>query len=484
MRRLFLFVLLATMFAACSGAHATHSTRTANGIVVAGAPTPGRHELKIGLPQPSRYLSAPSRQHGPSAHSAASSNLSSDLASAANGTVIHLASGTYPAIDDTSARSGWVTVSGEGDATPPQIAGAMLWGAQYVRFVDVKFTSLVYINHSPYINVNQRADNIAILNSEIECGSTTTSPLTTGIFVRGGSSNIMISGDYVHNCVNGFISQAQDPLSQNISLTYDTFSHFPGDAIDLGGLSDVTISHNIITDIADPAGQWHNDGIQFFGNVHNVDITDNVISNCRVQLIFIQDAVPGTISHVRSNTNILVAHNLIYGAGAVAVQDQGGIDVRFVGNTMWDNYYDSLWLRASPYTGIEPENTVIVDNVIEGFELLNSAVPTVESHNLIVDGPAGYSYGPGDEVGVNPRFASEPTGNFQLSSDSPARGDGTRIYPKSLSNPMDPDKDAAATDIDGKPIVAPASLGPFQRGELGAAYGAPANTQRIPPTYK
>ncbi len=423
-RRIFTFVFLSAMLVACGGAQARH---TRAGLAFIGSAQIGRHAVAIKLGKPTVFFGSDLRS---SAASAAPVSLATQIASAPNGTVIHLAAGSYPQIKDYAARTGWVTISGQGDTTPPRIAGGMLWGAQFVRFLDIKFTSAVYINRTPYLNSTQTANNIAILNSEFDCGSTAASPVTMGIFLRGGSSNVTISGNFIHNCVDGFTSIPQDPLTTNVSITHNTFANITGDAIDLGGLQDVTISHNVVTNVSDPAGSFHNDGIQFFGNVHDVDITDNVLSNSRAQLIFIQDALAGRVSGVRSNTDILIAHNLIYGAGGVAIQDQGGINVRFIGNTMWDNYYASLWLRASPYSGIRPQNTVITDNIIQGFELLDSSQPASESDNLIDVGPAayhysagglalvgttptGYRFGGGDLINVNPRFVGEASGDFQ-----------------------------------------------------------------------
>ena len=477
MRRVFTIVFLTAMLGSCGGAQAHH---------VEPAKV-GRELVRLDFHKASIVISATASP---------SPSLASQIANAANGTVIHLASGNYGQINDYAARTGWVTISGQGDATPPQIDGADLFGGQYVRFVDVTFTNQVYINRSPYPSSTQLASNIQILDSEVNCGSTTTSPLTTGIFVRGASSNVTIEGDYIHNCVQGFLSQAQDPLSHNILIVGNQFSDFPGDAIDLGGLEDVTISHNLIQNISDPAGQWHDDGIQFFGNVHNVDITDNVLSNSRDQLIFIQDAIEGADGS-RSNTNILIAHNLVYGAGAVAVQDQGGINVHFIGNTMWDNYYGSLWVRSSTVTGREPQNTVITDNIIQGLEFLDGATTINESYNLIANGPtlykdgangivyiypvaSNYVYGQGDLVNVNPDFVNEPAGDFQLMPGSPAIGAGTSSNYAFRDSPTTSLSFGPTMNDLGAPIGPSVTLGAFQPADTSVSYGAPDTQSQWP----
>ena len=480
MRRGCLVALFSTFLVACGGAQATHHRTAHQGQTV------GRHAVGIELPKPTIFVRSAEVAH---TSGSAPETLSHQIASAPNNSVIQLASGTYSEIDDYAARTGWVTISGQGDATPPQIDGAMLLGAQYVRFVDVDFTAEVTVSNGPYESSTQLASNVQILNSEVDCGSTTSAGYTQGITVRGASRFITISGDWIHNCAVGFSSIAQDPLSYRITITDNTFSDFPGDAIYMGSLDDVIVSHNIIEDISDPADVIHNDGILMFGDDHNISITDNVLANSRVQLIFIQDAIASTSTGVQSNTNILIAHNLIYGAGAVAVQDQGGIGVSFVGNTMWDNYYGSLWVIKSPITGAQPQDTVLIDNVVQGFELIDSPLPAVENHNLIMNGPSLYSYGTdglvyldpvastylygaGDEVNAQPGFTSEPTGDYQLSPGSPALGAATTVY-TGVATGDSQDPDSLNADMYGTPLASSPALGAFQPGDPTIAYGAP-----------
>ena len=493
MRKLFLIVLFSTFLVTCGGAEAKHLSRKPGVTVV---PHVGRRTVPVALARPSFFVRSDDVRSDDvrsdeTSHvtATASPTLASDIASAPNNSVIQLASGTYSEIDDYAARTGWVTISGQGDATPPQIDGAMLLGAQYVRFVDVDFTAEVTVSNGPYESSTQLASNVQILNSEVDCGSTTSAGYTQGIMVRGASRFITISGDWIHNCAVGFSSIAQDPLSYRITITDNTFSDFPGDAIYMGSLDDVIVSHNIIEDISDPADVIHNDGILMFGDDHNISITDNVLANSRVQLIFIQDAIASTSTGVQSNTNILIAHNLIYGAGAVAVQDQGGIGVSFVGNTMWDNYYGSLWVIKSPITGAQPQDTVLIDNVVQGFELIDSPLPAVENHNLIMNGPSLYSYGTdglvyldpvastylygaGDEVNAQPGFTSEPTGDYQLSPGSPALGAATTVY-TGVATGDSQDPDSVNADMYGTPLASSPALGAFQPGDPTIAYGAP-----------
>jgi hypothetical protein len=344
-----------------------------------------------------------------------------DIARAHPGATIHLASGRYTAIHDFSTRHGWVTISGRGDASPPVIDGAELWGAQYLRLDDVRFSSEVSIDHSTVHQYAQPASHVVLENSIVDCSSTQTKPFTEGVGIRGGSLDITLDGDTVRNCGTGLGSIAQDRFSRNIEISQCTFEYFTGQAIDLGGLSGVRISHSVIAHIFDPKRVAHNDGILFFGNDRNIVITDNVLADSRNQLILLTDPYRGRYDHTSINKHIVIAGNVIYGAGAVAIQDQGGADVDFVQNTMWHNHFGSLWLLRSEVSGRRPAETLILGNLIQGL-LFYGAAPTVEAYNLI-DGAQGDSaIGHDDLENLNPRFVSIRRGDFRLSAGSPARG--------------------------------------------------------------
>ena len=345
------------------------------------------------------------------------------------GTVIHLASGTYPQIHDSHLRSGWVTVSGAGDATKPVIDGAELRGSEYLRFVSVRFSSSIVLDHGGHAGQARHTEHFGLYNSEIDCGSNGTlhggaRHGNTGIQVRGASQGVTLEGDYIHNCTAGFASIAQDRPSANIAIIHSTIWGVAGDAVDLGSLKNVVIDHDVIGDAhhAGPERLWHNDGIQFYGDDTNVRITNNAIASSGGQLLFIQDAIKSRYTGSSVNRDILVENNLIYGAGAYAVQDQGGEDVRFINNTIWGNHLGSLLLRKSGFTHIAPTDTVVLNNIIEGFGL-NHVKPMIDAHNVI-DGyvnrkvrAAGRS---GDLYDANPHFVNAAAGDFQLAAGSPA----------------------------------------------------------------
>ena len=345
------------------------------------------------------------------------------LQSAQPGQVIHLASGAvFPDLWDLRARSGWVTVSGAGDAVAPIIEGANLEGSQYLRFTNVEFTKRVLIGHSPTRAGAQVASNVQILNSDVNCGSSQTNPKTTGIVVRQASQNVTLAGDWVHNCTLGLSTVAQDNPDAGLTVTHDLFQNFYGDAFDLGGADNTTIADNVIENIQHSPGViYHDDGIQFLGNTANTLIQNNVLANSYDQLLFIQAAISGQFNGIQTNSNIVADHNLIYGAGAAAVQDQGAVNLRFVDNTVWDSRNGAFIIRPGT-RGTTGATTTLQGNIIQSY--IQMSAPGSESDNLIyqVSRPTANTLSPTDIVGVAPTFVNSGQGDFALVPGSTGSG--------------------------------------------------------------
>jgi hypothetical protein len=312
-----------------------------------------------------------------------------------------------------------VTVSGAGDATQPVIAGVRFIGAEHVRFVDVRFAGKVKVVHSTEGGLHAR--DIEVLNSTVDCGATATGKGRVGISVRGAAQDVTFAGDVIENCVVGFTSAPADNYSKNISIVHCSFKNLYGDAIDLGGIDGMEIANNLISGVHRSKGHhhYHDDGIQFFGNTANVVIAYNVEENSTDQLIFIQDAIKNKYSGVSANQDILVLGNLVYAAGALAVQDQGGVNVQFIGNTIWDTHDGALLVRRSPYSHIVPTHTLVADNIVETFGLQH--VPSiVEGYNIF--GATHQTHSHTDRVTMRPGFVAPDAGQFSLTARSPARG--------------------------------------------------------------
>jgi len=374
---------------------------------------PGVQTVPVSLPSVTSEI-VPSHTSGQSG----THDLSRRIANAPSNAVIHLASGNYPAIHDAARRSTWVTVSGIGDPTPPVIAGVRVAGGEHVRFVGVRFAGKVKIVHSTQGGLHAR--DIAVLNSVIDCGASATGKGRVGLSVRGAAQDVVFAGDTIENCVVGFTSAAADNYSKNISIVHCDFKNIYGDAIDLGGIDGMEIANNVINGVHRSPGHhhYHDDGIQFFGNTANVVIAYNVEENSTDQLIFIQDAIKNKYNGSSTNQDILVLGNLLYGAGALAVQDQGGLNVQFIGNTIWDTHDGALLVRRSPYSHIVPTHTLVADNVIEKFGLFRIK-KIVQGYNVFGSTRAR---GKADVVRARPGFTDSSAGVYSLDPSSPAKG--------------------------------------------------------------
>jgi hypothetical protein len=450
--------LLAIGLAGCGGG----STRATSAPPAASGPTVASVDPDISLPtavapgvhavtQDDSLTNAASHaaQATPSGGAGA---LADKILQARNGSVIHLAGGSYGKLVLTKPRQGWVTVSGDGDSPAPEIAGAKLAGTSHIRFVGVRFSRGVKIGSA---QPGAATSHVSILNTEIACGDTP----APGVFVRSASSDVLLAGDDIHGCTNGIRSAVQDQPSRHIVIVDDELSDFRNDAIDLGGINQSLIAHDYIHDIEDPEHRNHNDGIQFFGNTDGVTVQSNVISNSRVQLIFIQNATIKTADHQRRNRNILISHNLLYGAGGVAVQIEGGVNVRVIGNTMRGNRLGSLWLRGR--RGItRPTGTVIIGNIISELALFHNQ-PAIMSSNLIGHQSGPGAAGKGNRVGASPHFVNPAQGNFALTSASSA----------SASLRADEVAQGATTSLSGRALPAEVVPGAVQPGDPMHSFG-------------
>jgi hypothetical protein len=446
----------ASLLAAAGPAYAAtgkpHDTTT----TTSAAAAPGRQVVPLSLPA-AAYNAKNDTQ------------LKADLLAALPGQVIHLASGAkFSTLWDTTARAGWVTVSGAGDAVTPVIDGANLEGSQYLRFTNIKFTGHVLIARHPVRAGLQPAENVQLLNSEVTCGATPTSPKGIGVTVRQASQNITLEGDLVDQCTLGFTTVAQDNPTQNLTLAHNTFQNFFGDAIDIGGIANTTIADNIIQNIHHiPGVVYHDDGIQFLGNTVNTTIQGNVLNNSGDQLIFIQDAIKGQYNGVQTNSDVVIDHNLIYGTGASAVQDQGAINARITNNTIWDSHDNALVVTKSNYTGTLPTGTVVSGNVLPNYQN-SGANGVLENHNLIEFPTPHRTVGSADLVSVAPQFVNAAAGDFALVAGTP--GSGTLNPPPSSTATTT--ATAAGTAVSLTTASMPTAMMQLGANPLNLSYGA------------
>jgi hypothetical protein len=178
-----------------------------------------------------------------------------------------------------------------------------------------------------------------------------------------------------------------------------------------------------------------------------------------VQLIFIQNAIIHAANGRRQNSNILISHNLMYGAGGVGLQDEGGVDVRLVGNTIWSNRLGSVWLRG--HGAGRTSGTVLVGNLISKLAFLQGNRPVTNSFNVIKSHHGDNDRANGNELGVQPAFAAPATGNF------------TPMHWHASASLAAAERAAGATtDLYGQPLPASAAPGAIQQGDPSQGFGA------------
>ncbi len=380
---------------------------------VAGQPAPTLHVAATGSDTAS----------GDADHPLAS--LGKALARATGGERIVVAPGSYPAATDYRARSTRVEVVGPGGGRA-RVAGLAITGGQQLDVSGLTFTAGVSMRSmwTPATGT-QDAAHIDLHDDEF------TSPGSTCISAKDGSSDIAVRASVVHDCLVGFGAGAGGTIAQSSGLTIDgnRFSALTGDGIQFGQWNDVAITGNTIDGIRDPAAVYHNDGIQLTGNSERVLIAGNRILNSRTQLIFIQDAV-GPID------DVLVENNLVLNAGAVAVQSLGATHVRFANDTIWGGKDGGLWLGAgSARTGhaaSSATDTVVANTVTQDLVRRDGAATGSAAGNVV---PCRTGQAPGTDPATGTScvadmaFVNAAAGDFHLRPDAAARTLGAVVTP-------------------------------------------------------
>ncbi len=351
------------------------------------------------------------------------------------GQTILLRGGTYPVLRDQRVRTGTPVVVRSYPGERATVAGIGIYGGQGLAISRLTVTGSVTIAGHPTLGVGQRPAHIEISDSDISTALPGAPRVTHCVMIRHGASNIVVRRNHIHDCTTGIAGVVRDPRSRGITIADNEMENFTPDAIQFGSWEQVSITGNVIHRMTDGGVGMHTDGIQLTGDVDQLRIAGNRLSDSENgQLVFFEPAY-GPIS------NVVIENNLITRAEAIAVQIGGVINARVVHNTIWGNGLGDVIVR--PSHAIMPTGIVVVNNAIGRLDWYQGPVPAIQRNNYVtrLTGTATI----GNTIGTAPGFGDD----WRPGSTSPLLAKADPAY-------------SVAKDVTGAPRAARPSIGAFE----------------------
>ena len=344
--------------------------------------------------------------------------LTEALRRAEGGESVLLGPGDYPPAVADRPFPAQVVVRGpeNGEA---RVAGLEVLGSARLLISEVSFTGGVMIREKIKNGGNRGASEIGFVGVRFTASGSC-------LRARNAASNVSVRLSVFEGCRVGVGAPAGGtiPQSSGLSISGSRFAGITGDAIQIGQWDNVRITDNVIDDIRDPANIYHNDGIQFTGNVQHAYIARNRISNSRTQLIFLQDAV-GPID------DVTVENNDLWRAGAVAMQVRGVTRARIVHNSIWGGKDGGLWLAADAPTATRTPtvatDTLLANNLAQDIRIYGGAKAAQVEGNVTLCG----RFSPAQEAAVgstcvtDPGFVDIAAGDLRLRASAAPRSLGS-----------------------------------------------------------
>lgn len=295
--------------------------------------------------------------------------------SAKDGDVILLNSGYYKSVNFTGIQiNGNVTIKSLDPNNQAALLDLTVKGSSGLTFEDLRFTPLS-ADRLYTFNVanssNIHFDGIEVTGPEGAAG------YKASPFMIRGSDNVTVTNSEFHHLWHG-ISMLD---SSNVSITANYFHDIRTDGVRGGGVSNLVVSGNYMTDFF-PASGDHPDGIQLWttnttASAHDIVISDNIITRgagAPVQGIFLRDQV-GTLPY----QNLAITGNLVLG-GLYNGIAAGHVDNATIsGNTVIALAGQKSWIGVSGAT-----NSVVSNNVATTYNLSSSNVDLETSNNSTV----------------------------------------------------------------------------------------------------
>jgi hypothetical protein len=312
--------------------------------------------------------------------------------SAANGSVVCVAAGSYGAVSLTSGRTGFVTIQ---PAAGAQVVFSDLNSAPnagYYRVRGVRVTGMVDLGSRS----SNSGGHLELIGNDLR-----------GVSIWSGMTDILIDHNYIHDGGNLIETLG----GTRVTINGNRFKTAGGDALFItSGWRDYTITNNEISDIRENGA--HNDCLQSYLGGTNLVYRGNYLHDNRCQGFFLKD---GAVTNVTFEDNLLVNNNapcIISGCDPGSPQIiQTGDVANMVArrNTVWNN--SGGWLYRD--WGGGPDSAVMDHNVAQSVGRTDGVAVT-EDHNVFGTGLTGLVSGITSVIDAQPDFINPATDDYRL----------------------------------------------------------------------
>lgn len=348
------------------------------------------------------------------------SAIASDAASAAAGTTICVASGTYdgqlvlsahPSSDITIEPVPGDTVTFTNSDHNVGIAVDFAVNARHIVLHNFYLTS--------EINIEAGASDITIDHNDITGGyfgiaggsvncSAPNAPVYPGCVSTPAITNITISGNRLHGF--GYAS------TNNSGVDWPVDHQTPApanseDALHFNNFDGLHITANEITNAQE--GGNHTDCLQTVWGGHNLVFDHNYEHDNQCQGFFLKD---GDVSDVSVTNNLFVRdYAETYDQADLQVINASPITIR--NNTFWETQGNLVRAVDSSFS---PPIAVVDHNIFMLFNSLDDSGPAYqlsEDYDMFKNDPYTFFIGPNSSLVSSPVFADTATDNYQLASN-------------------------------------------------------------------
>lgn len=295
------------------------------------------------------------------------SQLKAALDSANGGDTISLKSGNYGSFDfDNYKFSKFVTITSADGKNGAKFTDIDVYNSSYLRFDGIHVSAPDNGGSATKVVDIQKSHHIDFFNSEVNAKEDAVKPITGyfGIYVNGGSKNVRVEGNYVHDVQNGVAFYGTD----DITVKNNTMDYIGIDSFKFSNVDGAVIEDNMGPLYQFAKSGAHEDFMQFQGAASkNVVIRGNVFMPKNI------DDVQGIfLAGDGGHTNILIEQNIIYTNMANGIVVENGKNVTINENTLINAHTNSSNTTAIFASGAKITNNIYTKHKggIEGSNLV------------------------------------------------------------------------------------------------------------------